>query len=179
MKYSRARWYDPAQGRFVSEDPIGFAGGDVNLYGYVWQNPIGNRVAELVDEPFDEVNPATIAGNVGYMSPADHYTPFLFMEGTAIGKVAEELRSTVATYGLPFMKKNADLATLVETMQTARFGIPFVIEYRIPVGLFLLGDRVGVGSFIAAKLEEIGARNDPAALRYKNFAAKLSQRLAT
>jgi hypothetical protein len=77
------------------------------------------------------------------------------------------------------MKKNADLAALVETMRTVRFGIPFVIEYRIPVGLFLLGDRVEGGSFIAAKLEEIGARNDPAALRYKNFAAKLSQRLAT
>jgi len=27
-------------GRFISEDPIGFAGGDINLYGYVWQNPL-------------------------------------------------------------------------------------------------------------------------------------------
>ncbi|MBK7707789.1 MAG: RHS domain-containing protein [Acidobacteria bacterium] len=31
----RARWYDSNLGRFISEDPIGFAGGDVNLYGYV------------------------------------------------------------------------------------------------------------------------------------------------
>ena len=34
------RWYDPTVGRFVSQDPIGFAGG-LNLYGYVGQNPIG------------------------------------------------------------------------------------------------------------------------------------------
>ena len=27
-------------GRFISEDPIGFAGGDVNLYGYCLNNPV-------------------------------------------------------------------------------------------------------------------------------------------
>ena len=36
----RARYYDPVAGRFISKDPIGFAGGDVNLYGYVQNNPI-------------------------------------------------------------------------------------------------------------------------------------------
>ena len=39
LMYYRARFYDPQIGRFTSEDPIGFAGGDVNLYGYVWNNP--------------------------------------------------------------------------------------------------------------------------------------------
>ncbi len=38
--YYRARWYDPQQGRFISEDPIGFEGGDINLYGYVANNPV-------------------------------------------------------------------------------------------------------------------------------------------
>jgi RHS repeat-associated protein len=36
----RARYYDPEVGRFISEDPIGFDGGDVNLYAYVQNNPI-------------------------------------------------------------------------------------------------------------------------------------------
>ena len=35
-----ARYYDPAAGRFVSEDPIGYKSGDVNLYRYVDNNPI-------------------------------------------------------------------------------------------------------------------------------------------
>jgi RHS repeat-associated protein len=39
LHYYRARFYDGNLGRFISEDPIGFAGGDVNLYGYVWNNP--------------------------------------------------------------------------------------------------------------------------------------------
>jgi RHS repeat-associated protein len=43
LQYSRARWYDPNIGRFISEDPIGFDGGDVNLYGYVENNPIQYR----------------------------------------------------------------------------------------------------------------------------------------
>ena len=38
--YMRARYYDPKVGRFISEDPIGFKGGDVNLYVYVGNNPI-------------------------------------------------------------------------------------------------------------------------------------------
>ena len=39
LQFSRARWYDPTVGRFISEDPIGFAGSDVNLYGYVRSKP--------------------------------------------------------------------------------------------------------------------------------------------
>jgi len=38
--YMRARYYDSGSGRFVSEDALGFGGGDVNLYAYVWNNPI-------------------------------------------------------------------------------------------------------------------------------------------
>jgi RHS repeat-associated protein len=40
LYYYRARYYHPQLQRFISEDPIGFAGGDVNLYGYVANNPL-------------------------------------------------------------------------------------------------------------------------------------------
>ena len=43
---NRARWYDPAVGRFTSEDPSGFKGSDANLFRYV-----GN-------DPFDRVDPS-------------------------------------------------------------------------------------------------------------------------
>jgi RHS repeat-associated protein len=39
LYYYRARAYDPKLGRFTSEDPIGFAGGDLNWYGYVLNRP--------------------------------------------------------------------------------------------------------------------------------------------
>jgi len=40
MYFYRARYYDPKVGRFVTRDPISFAGGDVNLYAYVGNNPV-------------------------------------------------------------------------------------------------------------------------------------------
>jgi RHS repeat-associated protein len=43
IQYSRARFYDPGIGRFTSEDPIGFRGGDVNLYGYVRNEPFRHK----------------------------------------------------------------------------------------------------------------------------------------
>ncbi|MBI1395131.1 MAG: hypothetical protein GC151_04050, partial [Betaproteobacteria bacterium] len=40
LMYYRARYYNPRTSRFISEDPIGLAGG-YNLYGYVGQEPVG------------------------------------------------------------------------------------------------------------------------------------------
>lgn len=40
LYYYRARHYSPKWGRFVSQDPIGFEGGDSNLYAYVGNNPV-------------------------------------------------------------------------------------------------------------------------------------------
>jgi RHS repeat-associated protein len=39
LKYYRARYYHPLLQRFISGDPLGFAGGDVNLYAYVGNAP--------------------------------------------------------------------------------------------------------------------------------------------
>lgn len=39
LSYYRARYYDARVGRFLSEDPIGFGGGDANLYRYVGNSP--------------------------------------------------------------------------------------------------------------------------------------------
>jgi RHS repeat-associated protein len=81
LMHYRARWYDPSQGRFTSEDPIGFEGGDANLYGYVWRRPLsfrdplgldgwGNDVADWLD------------GNIGY---ANQYWQYCDQEWVANG----------------------------------------------------------------------------------------------
>src|SRR5690606_5743820 len=65
-----ARDYDAYTGRWTAKDPIRWAGGDVNLYGYVANDPV-NRVdpsglydgplgpVELWDDPTDAVPKAT------------------------------------------------------------------------------------------------------------------------
>ena len=40
LYYYRARYYDPTIGRFISEDPKGFAGSGVNWYAYTNNNPL-------------------------------------------------------------------------------------------------------------------------------------------
>ncbi len=40
LYFYRARYYSPDQKRFIAEDPLGFGGGDTNLYAYVYGNPI-------------------------------------------------------------------------------------------------------------------------------------------
>ena len=39
LYYNRARYYDPNVGRFIQEDPIGFAAGSSNLYTYTGNSP--------------------------------------------------------------------------------------------------------------------------------------------
>jgi len=51
LYYYRARYYDPVIGRFISKDPIGFAGGDVNLYRYVGNGPV------LRTDPTGKIDP--------------------------------------------------------------------------------------------------------------------------
>jgi RHS repeat-associated protein len=64
LHYNRFRYYDPDAGRFVSQDPIGLAGG-VNLYQYApnplrWIDPLGlsNCKPEQKDEKFPSRNAA-------------------------------------------------------------------------------------------------------------------------
>jgi RHS repeat-associated protein len=40
LHYNLHRYYDPKTGRYLRPDPIGLAGMDPNLYGYVLNNPV-------------------------------------------------------------------------------------------------------------------------------------------
>ncbi len=57
LYFYRARYYDAQLGRFLSEDPIRFRGGDQNLYRYVLNNPVN------LNDPRGE-NPLAIAGAI-------------------------------------------------------------------------------------------------------------------
>lgn len=69
LLYLRARCYDPASGRFLAKDPIGFAGGSHNLYAYVRNNP-----TNLVDPSGLCEDP----GGPGVRYCIERYIPTLF-----------------------------------------------------------------------------------------------------
>jgi RHS repeat-associated protein len=66
LQYNRARWYDPATGRFISQDPIGFEAGDANLYRYVGNGPMtktdpsGFDEIEKINEKLDKLIAKTL-----------------------------------------------------------------------------------------------------------------------
>ena len=42
LYYYRARYYSPVLGGFISEDPLGFGGGQASFYSYVGGDPVNN-----------------------------------------------------------------------------------------------------------------------------------------
>ncbi len=63
LYYYRARYYSSSLQRFISEDPIGFDGGDVNLYAYVANDPINSTDPSGLDP---ELNGGGIGALVGF-----------------------------------------------------------------------------------------------------------------
>ena len=63
LYYYRARYYSPKLQRFIGEDPIGFGGGDINVYEYVNNNslrytdPLGLAVGDWWDLPANYSGP--------------------------------------------------------------------------------------------------------------------------
>ena len=65
LYYYRARYYHPTLQRFISEDPLGFSGGDANLYGYVWNSPT-NFIDPLGEAGFGVSLGGSVEGGGGY-----------------------------------------------------------------------------------------------------------------
>ncbi|MEP0345625.1 RHS repeat-associated core domain-containing protein [Rhodopirellula bahusiensis] len=53
LQHNQNRWYDDSTGRWLSQDPIGFAAGDANLYRYVGNQPTTKTdpsgLADIID----------------------------------------------------------------------------------------------------------------------------------
>ncbi|MGH9949597.1 MAG: RHS repeat domain-containing protein, partial [Pyrinomonadaceae bacterium] len=71
LQFSRARFFDPKLGRFISEDPIGFEGGDVNLYGYVHNNPTNRRDPLGLIDPIVYQDPRMYQSNFQIFNPGN------------------------------------------------------------------------------------------------------------
>ena len=63
LYYYRSRFYDPKTGSFISADPVGFAGGDTNLYRYVLNNPVN------FTDPYGLAVVYASAGGLAYAGP--------------------------------------------------------------------------------------------------------------
>jgi len=91
LYYNRARYYNPAKGRFISEDPIGYGGG-TNIYAYVDGDPISES-DPLGLRPLTACEKSLLAPYVGTndLNNADLHTDgipwyiHMFQSGDVIG----------------------------------------------------------------------------------------------
>ena len=65
LYYYRGRYYSPSIGRFISEDPVGYASGQTNAYAYVGGNPVSysDPSGLQVPFPYTPVPPPSGAGS--------------------------------------------------------------------------------------------------------------------
>jgi RHS repeat-associated protein len=72
LQYNHHRWYDPKIGRWLSEDPIGFAGDPSNLYRYVGNGPTNVVDPSGLDAPGDLIKCIINATNeINYIGEED------------------------------------------------------------------------------------------------------------
>jgi len=175
----------------VSEDVLGIVGLnkatrgrgpgvlEINPVIGVQNRRVGQLVAELSGEKFEETGPFLAQANVGYLSPASKYHPFLFTETEPAGELADQLLEAVRMYGLPFIRSNEPLPALLHTMRSTRFASPFNTVYGIPVALYLLGKNSEADAFLNDELAKLGSQTNPGAQHYRNFASHLRERMLT
>ncbi len=90
LYYYRARFYDTGTGQFISEDPIGFGGGDVNLYRYVGNGGTG------------QIDPTGLANRVKFLTWAGS----AFQSGWNIGAGVTQYTEAFAYYAIGSKQKS-------------------------------------------------------------------------
>jgi len=83
LYYYRARYYSPTMGRFISEDPLGFGGGQNNFYAYAHSNPIQRTDASGRDDTVCGYNPS-MCGMQNNVAPSDSFA-FVSVEAPIVG----------------------------------------------------------------------------------------------
>ena len=69
LYFYRARYFSPLLGRFISQDPMGFAGSGVNVYEYAGDNPVG--FTDPFGLQYTSTGPTVTTPYVGEPSPAE------------------------------------------------------------------------------------------------------------
>jgi RHS repeat-associated protein len=108
LQYNRARYYSHDLGRFISQDPAGFAAGDANLYRYVGNSPL------MLIDPSGLGSTSYTSAGAGWLGAA--VSTGLEWLGSAIGSGSNSLASAISD---PFGGLSSFASTISSTVSTA------------------------------------------------------------
>lgn len=145
LYYYRARYYSPVLQRFISQDPIGFEGGDTNLYAYVHNGPT------VTKDPSGKIAPLIVGAVLCATGAA--VGAYYYYENQAVSgqkrTIGGWLGSSLAGCGAGIL---------------AGFGIGVAVEAAIPgialaggEGIFYSGLGAAGGDIASAYAADVGA----------------------
>jgi RHS repeat-associated protein len=132
LYYYRARYYHPRLQRFITEDPIGFLGGDVNVYAYVGGNPISRTDANGLywfQQPWQAVDPIVGRYNT-FIPPGGPISSFIekyVPAGRTLAEIHDPLIDSLTKAGI------RDLLANIPTMPFA-YGRAVTLEIQRSLG---------------------------------------------
>src|SRR5713101_4972084 len=106
LYFYRARYYNPSLQRFISEDPIGLAGGDVNFYSYLRSYPI-NLIDPFGWRPGDKYPSRRCAG----WNAENDYDPISRRRNLEYGGFIYHNADGTFSYTDPSANNNAGIGT--------------------------------------------------------------------
>lgn len=161
LQYNRARWYDPTIGRWTTEDPIGFEGGDANLYRYVENNPLNgvdpDGLRQIVLPPVQPLR-RIAAPKIVRVTLGEFYDDMLrvhMTEAAANAVLAQKAVTDDAGFSFYF-----DMATYNNNRNA------FSIEMCLQRGNKLLGSAVWANRFVIPEYNGLVVQMVNTTLRY-------------
>ena len=144
LNYYRARYYDSANGRFISEDPIGFAAGDGNLTRYVGNSPVNftdpsglitfiipGKANDLGDLPLNIMTtPGRRYGVVSLKHPELSILERVFSRNDTNAQVdaAEALASIFSVLGSGLVNLGKDEPIILVAHSNGNLALPLIIS---------------------------------------------------
>lgn len=150
-----AREYDPEVGRWTSKDPILFASGDMNLYGYVFNDPI-NLIDPSGNCPWciGALIGGIASGGAAYLAGGDARTVVVSAAAGAIAGAASMGVSAFATSASATIAANAGIGLVanVGTQLATGTSLGNLNYTSVAIGALAggLGSAAGLGAGTAA-----------------------------
>lgn len=102
VQHNLNRWYDAAGGRWLSEDPIGFAGGNENLYRYCFNGPTVGVDPAGLQATWETCCPRAFAAIEAQLAVTASAMDILNSDTESLGELAKDL----AFYERIWVKRN-------------------------------------------------------------------------